>query len=116
MKLLKDTFRQRMGIKFSYVLILIILVLPMTATAFDITGPMAITEPGTYNLQVDILNQASGIQIYSSDVIIEGNGHTIDGMGSSGTGILIGGLARCIRTSRYRISCFPIGCLGSPYQ
>ena len=91
MKLLKDTFRQRMGFKFSYVLILIILVLPMTATAFDITGPMSITEPGTYDLQVDILNQASGIQIYSSDVTIDGNGHTIDGTGSSGTGILIGG-------------------------
>ncbi len=80
-----------MGFKGIFALFLLLLVIPVTTTAGDIWGPTTITGPGTYVLQADILDAASGIQIYSSDVIIEGNGHTIDGLGSSGSGIVIGG-------------------------
>ena len=47
----------------------------------QITGPVKITTPGTYTLTKDItsLTGQIGIEIASSNVVIEGNGHTLDG-------------------------------------
>ena len=58
-----------------------------------ITGPMRITKPGTYILQTDLLNRNDMycIEILSSDVVLEGNDHTIDAQGQSpSAGIMIG--------------------------
>ncbi len=48
-----------------------------------ITGPIVITEPGYYLLQNDIVGTDAlvAIDIRSSDVIVNGNGHTISGNG-----------------------------------
>ena len=58
----------------------------------QVTGPGYITTPGIYYLQNDILADPSGtsIQITSGNVVFDGMGHTIQGLGSGGTtGILV---------------------------
>ena len=49
----------------------------------SITGPIVITEPGYYLLQNDIIGTDAlvAIDIRSSDVVVNGNGHTISGNG-----------------------------------
>lgn len=49
----------------------------------SITGPIVITEPGYYLLQNDISGTDAlvAIDIRSSDVVVNGNGHTISGNG-----------------------------------
>ena len=54
--------------------------------------PGYITTPGIYYLQNDILADSSGtsIQITSGNVVFDGMGHTVQGLGSGGTtGILV---------------------------
>ena len=58
----------------------------------QVTGPSYITTPGIYYLQNDILADSSGtsIQITSGNVVFDGMGHTVQGLGSGGTtGILV---------------------------
>ncbi|ACL15779.1 GDSL-type esterase/lipase family protein [Methanosphaerula palustris] len=52
-----------------------------------ITGPVKITVPGTYTLANDITGSSSqvGIEIASSNVVLEGNEHTISGTGQDGS-------------------------------
>ncbi len=61
-----------------------------SATPIPITGPTVIDSPGEYILSQDILDSTAldGIKITSSDVIFDGNWHTIDRLSSSsGVGI-----------------------------
>jgi parallel beta-helix repeat protein len=63
-------------------------------SAVSVTGPMVITEPGTYQLDQDISAGDAGacIKILCSDVTIEGNGHTLEGSGGdSSCGVLVHG-------------------------
>ena len=62
----------------------------VSATPIPITGPTVINSPGEYILSQDILDSTAldGIKITSSDVIFDGNWHTIDRLSSSsGVGI-----------------------------
>jgi hypothetical protein len=68
------------------------LVCGVQAATIPITGPTTITAPGYYVLQNYILNSQEPIciKITASDVTLDGNGHTIDGMKSAdSTGILL---------------------------
>ncbi len=55
--------------------------------ATDITSCTTIASPGVYRLASDITNSSAAncIQIASSNVILHGGGHLIDGLGTSGT-------------------------------
>ena len=55
-----------------------------TGINYLITGPGYITSPGTYYLQNDIASTSNGIQITSGNVVFDGMGHTIQGLGSGG--------------------------------
>lgn len=48
----------------------------------DVTGPMTISAPGTYQLTTDLISGDASIAITSSDVVLDGNGHTIGGGGT----------------------------------
>jgi len=68
--------------------------LPLTTPPLtqNVTTCGVINSPGIYILQNDIINSTSDtcIKIISSDVVFDGNGHTIDGVGKSQSiGILI---------------------------
>ena len=65
----------------------------VTAAPVQITGPMVITAPGTYILGQDIsVSQGTPIRIQSSNVVFDGDGHTINGTDTSGSfGILVSG-------------------------
>ena len=66
--------------------------LHVPASVNQVTGPGYITTPGIYYLQNDILADSSGtsIQIMSGNVVFDGMGHTVQGLGSGGTtGILV---------------------------
>ncbi|XYY33116.1 NosD domain-containing protein [Methanosphaerula subterraneus] len=67
------------------------LLLPVSpAAAIDVTGPMTISEPGTYVLVQDITSTLGrGIGITASDVVFDGQGHLIDGNQMDGPGIWI---------------------------
>lgn len=70
------------------------LLLVSTASAVDVTGPVVIDRPGTYELQKDITGTSEPvcIEIRSSDVTFEGNGHIISGQDASNScGILVHG-------------------------
>ncbi len=73
-------------------LAIFILALISTANAEEITSCQIIDSPGYYVLANDIINSSETycIQIASSDVIFDGNGHLIDGVGS-GYGIYVYG-------------------------
>jgi parallel beta-helix repeat protein len=71
-----------------------ILLLILPAAGIAVTGPMEITSPGTYELPSSIwnCNQPVCIQISSEGVILDGMGHTIDGIGDpESVGIAVGG-------------------------
>jgi len=68
--------------------------LPLTTPPLtqNVTTCGVISSPGIYILQNDIINSTSDtcIKIISSDVVFDGNGHTIDGVGKNQSiGILI---------------------------
>src|SRR5665647_406139 len=86
--------------RFVRIALLLLLVLPAlllvfgSASATLVTGPMVITEPGTYQLGQDIPAGGAGvcIEVLCSDVTIEGNGHTIEGSGGEySCGVLVHG-------------------------
>ena len=61
--------------------------LHVPASVNQVTGPATISSPGRYVLQNDVVNDPyqsswNGILITSSDVWLDGMGHTIDGMDS----------------------------------
>jgi parallel beta-helix repeat protein len=58
-----------------------------TQDTHQITEPVKITAPGTYTLMKDITGTSSkvGIEIASSDVVFDGNGHTLSGTGQAGS-------------------------------
>lgn len=82
---------------FTALLIMLVLVTlvpsALAAGSISVNGPTVISSPGTYVLTKDISGGGSpAIWIQSSDVIFDGNGHTIDGTGASGSfGILVNG-------------------------
>lgn len=82
---------------FKALLIMLVLVTlvpsALAAGSISVNGPTVISSPGTYVLTKDISGGGSpAIWIQSSDVIFDGNGHTIDGTGASGSfGILVNG-------------------------
>lgn len=70
------------------------LFLVSSASAVDVTGPVVIDRPGTYVLQKDIISTSEPvcIEIRSSDVTLEGNGHVISGKDiSNSCGVLVHG-------------------------
>lgn len=69
---------------------LLLLVFPAAAT--DVTGPMTISEPGTYVLVNDITSAYEPvIEIQASNVVFEGDGHWISGPGT-GYGFNVSGV------------------------
>jgi parallel beta-helix repeat protein len=82
---------------FKALLIMLVLVTlvpsALAAGSISVNGPTVISSPGTYVLTKDISGGGSpAIWIQSSDVVFDGNGHTIDGTGASGSfGILVNG-------------------------
>ena len=52
-----------------------------------ITGPTVITAPGTYTLDRDIRASGAGtcLEVQAPNVVIEGNGYRIEGMGTGNT-------------------------------
>ena len=57
----------------------------------EISSCTVINSPGIYNLTTDIINSSDWvcIQIASSNVVFDGQGHTIDGLGYSGSGVSV---------------------------
>lgn len=75
-------------------LCLAVLALAAAASAVPVTGPVVITAPGTYELANDIAGagEVAGIEVRASDVVIEGNGHTLVGSSARDLpGILVQG-------------------------
>ncbi len=71
---------------------LLILLNVSPVNAIDISGCTVISSPGYYNLVNDILNSSESacISIDSDDVVFDGGGHLLDGIGI-GTGIRVTG-------------------------
>ncbi len=70
------------------------LLLVSPVSAVDVTGPVVIDSPGTYVLQKDITSTSEPvcIEIRSSDVTLEGNGHVISGKDAGNScGVLVHG-------------------------
>jgi parallel beta-helix repeat protein len=88
------TVRTRITIGVVLGLLVAGLFLVSTASAVDVTGPVVIDSPGTYELQKDIIGTSEPvcIEIRSSDVTLEGNGHIIAGTDASNScGVLVHG-------------------------
>ena len=51
----------------------------------EISGPVTITEPGTYVLANDIVASGNAIVITCSDVVLDLNGHSISGQNNAGS-------------------------------
>ena len=76
-----DMEKNRVLIAFALICSMVLVGFVGCVSATDVTGSMVINTPGVYILQNDIINSAASrcIDIQSSDVIFDGNGHTIDG-------------------------------------
>ncbi|GEM_PF-905210 len=74
-----------------FLLMAAVTVTTVPAATVQITGPTVISSPGTYVLTQDISTSKSpAIAIQSSNVVFDGNGHTIDGVDAgSSFGILV---------------------------
>src|SRR5665647_3144332 len=58
----------------------------VSAATVQISGPTVISSPGTYVLTQDIATgQSPAIAIRCSNVVLDGNGHTIDGTDAGGS-------------------------------
>jgi parallel beta-helix repeat protein len=68
-------------IRSSIALCLVLLVLFVPACAIPVSGPIVIATPGMFTIETDITGagEHAAIEIAASDVIIEGQGHTIVG-------------------------------------
>ncbi|MFB6227004.1 MAG: NosD domain-containing protein, partial [Halobacteriales archaeon] len=63
--------------------------LPLAATP-GVKPGIIINEPGYYSLNQSFIDSSAGIDIASSDVILDGQGHTLDGSeSSSGDGVFV---------------------------
>lgn len=83
--------------------VLLVLVAPLTAvsvppsalgaaqTAEQVDSCRTIDEPGEYELAGDVTSSATDacIHVAASDVVLDGNGHTVAGQNASGTGVLV---------------------------
>jgi parallel beta-helix repeat protein len=85
----------------------------------DVTGPMTISSPGTYQLTTDLTSGDASISITSSDVVLEGNGHSIGGAGSdagtagvyvySAGGLLSNVVVRNLKVSNHQYGIYFVG-------
>jgi len=79
-----------------YLVLLLLLTLPAVVGAVPIKAPAVITSPGTYVIEEDLLASEAGIclEVRASNVVIEGNGHRLQGRGTPNTqGIRIQGVS-----------------------
>ncbi len=79
-----------------YLVLLLLLALPAVAGAVPITVPTVITAPGTYVIETDLLASEAGIglEVRAPNVVIEGNGHRLQGRGTPNTqGIRVQGVS-----------------------
>lgn len=76
-----------------FTLCLALLALAAAVSGVPVTGPTVIAVPGTYELGADITGagENAAIEIRASDVVLEGNGHTILGSGRELPAILVQG-------------------------
>ncbi|ACL16053.1 periplasmic copper-binding [Methanosphaerula palustris E1-9c] len=91
---MKGNLRTRITMSVVLGLLVAGLFLISSASAVDVTGPVVIDSPGTYELQKDITSTSEPvcIEIRSSDVKLEGNGHIISGNDvSNSCGVLVHG-------------------------
>lgn len=91
---MNGNLRTRLTIGVMLGLLLAGLLLVSSVSAVDVTGPVVIDRPGTYELQKDIISTSEPvcIEIRSSDVTLEGNGHVISGKDiSNSCGVLVHG-------------------------
>ena len=65
-------------------LLLVLCIVPITAAAAETAG-MTISQPGHYALPYDLSNPDNGILINSSDVILDGMGHSVEGISTDGS-------------------------------
>ena len=68
--------------------------IPPDPSGIPITAPAVISTPGHYRLTNDLTNSTAetAIRITASDVLLDGNGHVLEGNGGSdSTGVLISG-------------------------
>jgi hypothetical protein len=91
-------------LRFALLLPLLLLacaIVPAGATDLTYTGQkIVISEPGSYVLANDIMDnlQIIGIEIRASDVVLDGDGHLVDGRDSEhSTGIYVNGLSGAAR-------------------
>ncbi len=76
------------------VLLLALCLLAVGVQALPDSPALAINEPGRYTLDHDLSPGSSiGVLITSSDVVFDGMGYTIEGIGGNGTGVYVTGLA-----------------------
>ena len=71
----------------------LVICLPVAAAPVVISGPTVITAPGTYILTRDIVSSSAVrcIDIRATNVVFDGQGHTISGSGKPGTsGVYVG--------------------------
>ncbi len=101
-----------------FLLVLIgIVVSPVSGV--DVTGPMTISEPGTYQLTTDLTSGDASIAITSSDVVLDGNGHSIGGAGAdagtagvyvySSGGLLSNVIVRNLKVSDHQYGIYFVG-------
>lgn len=79
-----------------YLVLLLLLALPAFVGAVPIKVPAVITSPGTYVIEEDLLASEAGIglEVRASNVVIEGNGHRLQGRGTPNTqGIRVQGVS-----------------------
>uniref|UniRef100_D7DT45 Periplasmic copper-binding protein n=1 Tax=Methanococcus voltae (strain ATCC BAA-1334 / A3) TaxID=456320 RepID=D7DT45_METV3 len=84
------TINNKTGILTFLMLLISLLAINSAYADTQITGPINITTPGTYYLSDNLtITSGNAIKIDSIDVIIEGNGYTIDGSNQGTTGIVV---------------------------
>ncbi len=84
----------------------------VSAATVQISGPTVISSPGTYVLTKDISSASTPIKIQCSDVVFDGNGHTIDGVdGGSTYGVQVfsGGTLNRVTVKNLRITDYYCG-------
>ena len=73
-------------LRIAFLLLLMLIFLVDHVDAYNISNCTIIDSPGVYVLIENVTDETSTcIQIISSDVVFNGNGHTIDGVDSLGT-------------------------------
>lgn len=102
-----------------FFLLVLIGIVVSPVSGVDVTGPMTISEPGTYQLTQDLTGGDASIAITSSDVILDGNGHSIGGAGAdagtagvyvySSGGLLSNVIVRNLKVSDHQYGIYFVG-------